>query len=200
MKHQIFVIHGGHASNSYEEYLKYLKEKEVTLGRLRSKDWKASLGEKLGEEFEVFAPKMPNQQNAKYLEWKIYFEKLIPLMESDVVLIGHSLGGIFLAKYLSEETFPKKIRATFLVAAPFDAPDGRSLADFVLSSSLNKFEQQGGDIFLYQSRDDDVVPFSNVEEYQRALPHAHVSVFDDMGHFNSEHFPELEKDIRSLKF
>ena len=105
MKQQIFVIHGGNASNSYHEYLKYLKAKKITLDDFHRKDWKTGLAEKLGRNFEVHNPAMPNKQNAKYLEWKIYFEKIIPLMKAPVILVGHSLGGIFLAKYLSEEKF-----------------------------------------------------------------------------------------------
>ena len=198
MSQQIFVIHGGDAYSNYEEYLEALRSKRVSLERLRSQDWKANLPKALGSDFDILLPRMPNGQNAKYLEWKIYFEKLVSLMESGVVLIGHSLGGIFLAKYLSEETLPIQVRATLLVAAPFNTPEIHPLADFVLSADLGMFAEQGGDITLYHSSDDQIVPFSNLNDYRRALPNARFVTFTDRGHFNAAEFPELVADLQAL--
>lgn len=195
---QVLVIHGGNAFDSYEEYLTDLRAKEVTLERLTAKDWKAMLGERLGSAFEVFTPRMPNGQNAKYLEWNIYFEKLFPLMDDGVILVGHSLGGIFLAKYLSEETVSKKIRATLFVAAPFNTAEIHPYADFNLSEPLTGVIKQGGDLFFYQSKDDQVVPYSNVKDYQRVFPSAHFTLVDGRGHFNDAIFPELEETLRTL--
>ncbi|MCC6643623.1 alpha/beta hydrolase [Candidatus Peregrinibacteria bacterium] len=198
MKQQIFVIHGGNASNSYAEYLKYLKTKKVDLKWLAAKDWKTELGKNLGQRFQVYNPQMPNKQNAKYLEWKIYFEKFIPLMSDQIILIGHSLGGIFLAKYLSEKKFPKKILATFLIAAPFNTPTKHPLADFNLLNDLSKLAIQGGQIYFYHSEDDRVVPFSNLKHYKKLLPSAMIRTFKKRGHFNESNFPELTKDLKNL--
>jgi len=43
---------------------------------------------------------MPCIENAKYNEWKIQFEKYLKRTDNDLILIGMSLGGIFLTKYL----------------------------------------------------------------------------------------------------
>lgn len=198
MGQQVFVIHGGNAFDTYEEFLKCLKEKEASLARLKEKRWKERLEERLGQDFAVFIPLMPNAQNAKYVEWKIWFEKLIPLMNDNVVLVGHSLGGIFLAKYLSENLFTKTIRGTFLVAAPFNTPLKHPDGDFILLQDLRGLAEQGGEIFIYQSKDDETVPCSNGEAYQKALPSAHFRDFTNRGHFVDKTFPELEEDIRSL--
>ena len=198
MKQQIVVIHGGHAFDTYEEYLANLKDKEVTLERLSFRDWKKNLPEVLGSEYEVLAPQMPNAQNARYEEWKIWFEKFIPFLRDEIIFVGHSLGGIFLVKYLSENKFPKKIKATFLVAAPFNTTEEHPRADFIISKDLSLFVKQGGEIFIYHSKDDKVVPYSNVSSYERALPSAHAKTFQDRGHFNLEEFPEIVEDIRNL--
>lgn len=144
---------------------------------------------------------MPNKQNAKYEEWKIWFEKIIPFLEDGAILIGHSLGGVFLARYLSESVFPKKIAATMLVAAPYfegRLRDGTRGEDFVAPDSLESFARQGGEIFLYHSEDDPVVPFSELAKYQAALPSATARVFKDRKHFNQPDFPELVADIQNL--
>jgi len=199
MKQQILVIHGGHSFDFYEKFFEFLKNYEINFEKLKTKDWKDTLGEKLGADFEVIFPKMPNAMNAKYSEYKIYFEKLIPFLENEVVLIGHSLGGIFLAKYLSENDFPKRILATFLVAASFDAKSAEySLGDFTLSGGLEKFQKQNERIFLCHSKDDDVVPFSDFEKYQKELPKAEAMVFEDRKHFNQPEFPEIIEAIKKL--
>jgi predicted alpha/beta hydrolase family esterase len=195
---QILIIHGGDAFQSYEEYLHDLKNKEFILERIKIQDWKSAIDKKLGEHYEVLAPRMPNAQNAKYQEWKIWFEKIIPLLNDNLILIGHSLGGIFLAKYLAEENISKRIRAMFLIAAPFVAPNQTHLGDFTLPASLQKLINQGGDIFLYHSRDDEVVPFADCEKYQKALPQAHARLFTNRQHFNQVELPEIIEDITKL--
>jgi uncharacterized protein len=198
MKRQVFVIHGGTAFDTYEEYLEALKTKEVDLARMRLRGWKATLEETLGEEYEVIAPRMPSSENAKYSEWKIWFEKFIPFLSDGVVFVGHSLGGMFLAKYLSEENLPKKIRAVLLVAAPYNTASEHPLADFILVKDLSGLAKQGGEIYLYHSKDDVVVPFSNFERFSRELRGSTNRIFADQGHFNREEFPEIVEDIRNL--
>ena len=198
---QIIVIHGGDTFETHEEYLSFLKSFEIDFERFKSgrKDWKVTLSEELGEGFEVILPSMPSKTNAKYIEWKIWFEKLIPFFKDSVIFVGHSLGAIFLAKYLSENEFPKKIAATFLVAGPYDDKDfEESLADFVLPEDLEKLVGQGGKIYLYHSKDDPVVPFADLEKYKKSLPSAEVRIFEDREHFSQVDFPELVEDIKGL--
>ncbi|MDE1975297.1 MAG: alpha/beta hydrolase [Patescibacteria group bacterium] len=198
-KHQVIVIHGGDNFETYEEYIQFLKDFPVDLDRLRTKGWKDTLQDRLGNDFEVLQPEMPNSFNARYSEWKIWFDKHVPLLEPEVVLVGHSLGGIFLAKYLAENDFQKKIAGTFLVAAPFDDKNADySLMDFVLPNSLSKFGKQGGKIFLYHSKDDDGVPFVDLDKYKKAIPSAKTIIFTDRGHFRQPEFPELVADIKAL--
>ena len=199
MKKQIIFIHGGETFETYNDYLEYLKGCEFDPYKERGEMWKDSLGEKLGSDFEVIAPQMPSQKNAKYLEWKLWFEKVIPYVKDSVVIVGHSLGGIFVAKYLSESDFPKKILATYLIAPPYDDKDSEySLADFVPLDTLERFEKQGGKIFIYQSKDDTLVPFINAEKYAKDLPKVTLVVFENKGHFLQEEFPELVESIKNL--
>ncbi|HYE23125.1 MAG TPA: alpha/beta hydrolase [Candidatus Paceibacterota bacterium] len=195
-KRQVVVIHGGETFDTYNQYLEALRSWEYDPMRPDYKDWKKRLPETLGETFDVLRPSMPSKYNAKYEEWKIWFEKIVPYLRDGVVLVGHSLGGLFLAKYLSENDVPVRISSTYLVAAPYAATDSiTTLADFALPNSLEKFSAQGGRIHLYHSTDDTVVPYSELSRYQAALPHARASVFADRAHFNQEEFPELVAEI-----
>lgn len=200
MKRQVLVIHGGTTFDTHKDYIFYLKNKEISLDKLKLlKDWKDTLEKELGENFEVLSPRMPNGTNARYEEWKIWFERIIPLLNNDLILVGHSLGGIFLAKYLSENKIPIRIKATILVAAPFDDEGSEeSLADFKLPPSLSKLAEQSGTIYLIQSKDDPTVPFAQLEKYKKALPNAKTIIFEDRGHFKQEAFPEIVELIKRL--
>src|SRR3972149_7814140 len=118
-KVQIFIIHGGMTFKNKKDYLHFLKTRKVSIEeKIR---WTDKFLEKhLGKNFEIIKPRMPLQDNAKYDEWKIHFERFFPQLRNNIILIGSSLGGIFLAKYLSEHKFPKKILATYLICPPYD--------------------------------------------------------------------------------
>lgn len=199
MKKQIIVIHGGDIFDSYKEYVAFLKSYKINFEKMKSGGWKDGLQKKLGKNFEVILPNMPNKYNAKFLEWKIWFEKIIPFLENKVILVGHSLGGIFLAKYLSENKFPKRILATLIIAAPYDDQDADySLADFKLKKDLSLLGKQSEKLFIWQSEDDDVVLFANFGKYKKALPNANYRRFKNKGHFIQKNFPEIVQEIRKI--
>lgn len=195
MTKQVIVISGGDSFNTYEEYVSSLKNCEITIDKFKpKKDWKSNLPQSLGEDYEVLLPRMPNSTNSKYNEWKIWFERMFAILNNEVILIGHSLGATFLLKYLSENIFPKQIRKLILVSTSSgDSPD---LAGFKPPASFDKLTKQVKNIFLFHSRDDVVVPFSEFEEIKKRLPQASTFVFDDRGHFNREEFPELVELIK----
>lgn len=198
-KQQVVFIHGGEVFETYETYLEDLKAREFDPYQEKEQRWKDTLAEDLGPGFEVFAPRMPSKGNAKYTEWKIMLEKLLPYLNDGCIFIGHSLGGVFLAKYIAEEKISKEISALYLIAAPFsDKDSGHSLADFTLPESLENIEKQVEDVFIYHSKDDFVVPFSAGEHYDKALSTATLQPFDDRGHFLGEEFPELLKSVREM--
>ena len=199
MKKQIILISGGMAFEKYEDFLKFLNEFTPSLEYLNKKSWKDNLQEELGSDFDVVKLQMPNKMNAKYSEWKIYFEKYAPLFNDEIILIGHSLGGIFLAKHLSENEFQKKIKAVILVAPPFTTEGmDESLGDFEPLGLLGKLSKQVGKIYLLFSKDDPIVPFNQLEEYKTALPSAEVIAFENKEHFGQESFPELLDLIKSI--
>ena len=147
---------------------------------------------------------MPLQDNAKYDDWKIWFERYIPFLHDNVVLIGGSLGGIFLAKYLSENKFPKKILATFLVCPPFNdtlpLSNENVVNGFTLKQNLSLLEKNSPNLYLMFSKDDDVVPASHAEKYRNKLKNAKIIIYKSKnGHFRISKFPEIVKIIKKLK-
>lgn len=196
---QLVFVHGGESFATYKDYLDALRSWDYDPTSAPVQKWRDTLQSELGEQWQMLMPTMPSKYNAKYLEWCIWFDKVVPHLQDDVVLIGHSLGGIFLAKYLEEGSMPMKIKATFLIAAPHsETEEGESLADFVLPERLDRFAAQAGKLFLYHSKDDDVVPFGELSHYQAQLPDATVRIFSDRGHFLGPELPEIIADVEAL--
>ena len=142
---------------------------------------------------------MPLQDNARYDDWKIHFERYLPKLKNHIILIGSSLGGIFLAKYLSENKFPKKILSVYLICPPFDntLPSEDLVNGFKLKSNLSLIEKNCRKINLLFSKDDGVVPVAHAEKYKKKLKNASIIIYKSKnGHFNISKFPELIKMIK----
>lgn len=198
-KQQVVIVPGGKTFKTYQDYLDYLKNTEVDLEKYMEKDWKSQLQEDLGEEYEVFLLKMPNPTNAKYKEWKLFFDKIISLLRENPILVGHSLGGVFLVRHLSENNLNSKVLDSMLIGAPYSEKESQEyLEEFIVPDNLEGFRAQNKNIFIYHSKDDPVVPYINFKKYQEAFPQAITRSFEDKGHFKQSEFPELVKDIKSL--
>jgi predicted alpha/beta hydrolase family esterase len=159
-KHQIVIIDGGESFANDAEALDWLMKCDWDL-MAKMPSWKKWLADGLSDHFDTIRIDMPNTMNAKYEEWKIWFEKYFKHIHgthhhlthkttleriaekkhdedthTKLILIGHSLGGTFLMKYLSESGFPRGIDALHLVAPALD-DDGlqdESLATFRFST------------------------------------------------------------------
>lgn len=202
MNKELIFIHGGQAWSDYEAFLAHLQTTELwNVLSERPKRWKDTLRAELGSGYDIYLPSMPNSDNAKYLEWKLWFERYLALVHDGVVLVGHSQGGYFLLKYLSEETLPVRPAALVLVAAPAEPDDfgGEDGGDFAFDQDkLPSVAAQVDRVCIFHSRDDEVVPYRHAEVLAAALPGATLKTFEDRGHFLEATFPELIEEIRAL--
>jgi len=155
----------------------------------------------LGADFDIIRPRFPSPDNAKYLEWKINFERYLPLLKNGVILIGSSLGGVFLAKYLSEHKLSKKISAVFLIAPPYSntLPGEYYDGGFNLKSDLSLIEKNCKNVILLFSEDDESVPVIHATKYSQKLSKAKIMIFKSKnGHFVIKEFPEIIKLIKEI--
>jgi predicted alpha/beta hydrolase family esterase len=196
---QIIVIHGGTTFEEYEKYLESLSTKTLNIDRFVYKPmWKELLQDNLGDEFQVLTPSMPNKSNARYSEWKIWFEHVSSLFNDNCILIGHSLGAIFLAKYLSENDLGIKIKATILIAAPYDDDSEEDLGDFKIESLTETLTEQAGRLVFFNGLDDPVISHHDLEQYQKQLPSAEFIIQSAPDHFMRVEFPELVSLLKNL--
>jgi uncharacterized protein len=166
--------------------------------------WKKWLEMGLSDTVETIQPHMPNTMNAKYAEWKIWFEKYFQYIRNDkkLILLGHSLGGIFLVKYLSENTFPRKIDQLHLISPVYDnaGVSDESVATFAFDpENLPHITKQVRAIHIWHSEDDTIVPIDHSERYQKWLAGSELHRFKDRGHFiGNSHFVELFLEIQKV--
>lgn len=181
-KKQILFLHSGGPQGPHEG----------------SNDLVHSLREALGEDYLVLYPMMPDPENPAYDLWKQRFEQELEAAGDGVVLVGHSLGGSVLLKFLSEEGSTKAIGGLCIVAAPYWGGAGWQVEEYMLTTDFARKLPHIPRIFLYHSRNDEVVPFEHVQHYGEDLRWATIRIFENQGHLFSSGLPELVRDIKNL--
>ncbi len=186
------IVHG---SNSSEKHANEgLPENE--------RHWKPWLKKELEKRnIKVSNELYPTNWKPSYEEWKKVFER--NKIDENTILIGHSSGGAFLVRWLSEAK--KKIKKLILVS-PGKA--GKQRRDYLSNlygdkaiKNIGQYVNEG--IFLFTSNDDIPQHIQGAEEYKTELP-ARVVELKNHGHFTlgdmgTEEFPELLNAILNDK-
>lgn len=120
MSKQVLFVHSAGPQNAHEG----------------SDAFKASLVQQLSNDYQWVAPPMPFPEDPTYAQWKSVLDESFASLNDDVILIGHSLGGSVLLKYLSEETCHVSISTLCLIASPFWGVDQWRRKDFVLAEDF----------------------------------------------------------------
>ncbi len=195
---QIIFIRWWEAFYTEEQFYESFKKKKYNPYKIKQK-WRDWISWSLSENFETLKPDMPNKRNAKYKAWKIRFEKLFSYLTDDkIIIVWNSLWWTFLAKYLSENDFPKNIDQLHLVAPAFD--DEWLVDEYIWDFALDEtkvadIEEKAEKVFLYFSEDDPIIPFKQHYNYKKLLKNSEFFIFKDRLHFSQPSFPELLENI-----
>ena len=180
---KILVIHGaGEGSYEYDEPLANFVRGQ------------------LDDPMQLAYPKFEGLERGDWSQIQQELTAALSNLADDGQIIGHSLGGAAILKLLSEQNHPRRINGLFLVAIPYICKDGEwAMEDLSVDNDFADHLPDCGDIRLYHSRDDDIVPFNHVHLYAEKLKQATVTVVDGHGHqFASKPFLELAKDLKQL--
>jgi uncharacterized protein len=181
---QILFIHGSGGEGAYEED-----------GILV-----ASLQSVLGSAYEVRYPKMPLEDSAGYADWKARIAKELSALDGEVILVAHSVGGSILLKYLTEERVETPLAGLFLLATPyFGGDENWNYPEMNLPQDFATWLPSIPRIFLYHSRDDEVVPFAHLAMYAAKLPQAIVRIVDGRGHQFGKDLADVAGDVGSSR-
>ena len=191
MKHAL-IVHGYYTKNEYSDadrptpsndhWLPWLSKQLVTAGIF------------------TVAVEMPEPYQPDYAAWKCELERYD--IDEETVLVGHSCGGGFLVRWLSETD--KKVGKVVLVAPwlgyEFDSLEGdftTAFFDFVIDPTLA--EKTRGLTVMYSTDDMEAVQKS-VANLRQQVKGVEYRVFTDKRHFTrrslgGEVFPELSDAI-----
>lgn len=181
MKTTLLIIHGA-GPRSY----KVLHEK-----------WVPFMSKSLGPDYHIIAPQMPHPELPQYALWKDTITKNLKTIKGPIILVGHSLGGTILMKYLTEENVKNNILAFYTIASPYFGPNGGwNYHDFYTPQKPSELLLKMP-VYSYHSSDDAIVPFSHQGLLTSKLLHTVKRTFPDQGHeFNRRPFIEIIDDIK----
>lgn len=153
----------------------------------------------LGDSYHVFYPMMPDPETPEYLSWREQLELSLALLDEEIFLVGHSLGGAVILKYLSEEKITNKIKGLFLIAVPFWGKDDEwQIEEFILQEDFAKTMPSIQKTVLYHSIDDEWVPSEHMISYQRKLRTAVTHLVPGRDHEFKNGLPILAEEIKKL--
>lgn len=153
----------------------------------------------VGPNQPLLAPQMPSPADPSCTAWQSCLEQHLATVRTEVVLIGHSLGGAVLLKLLSETSVPVTIAGLFLIAAPYwGADDDWQNSSFALADDFTRRLPPLPALFLYHSDHDPIVPFAHALRYAEAMPHAVLRRLPGRDHTFSDGLPQLATDSQGF--
>lgn len=132
-------------------------------------------------------PEMPVAYNPSYENWKKTFEQFD--VDEETMLVGHSCGGGFLVRWLSENKI--KVGKVVLVA-PWLDPE-RELNTGMFDFEIDKdFPQRTGKTVIMYSTDDMSHILESISILKSKVTGAEFQEFTDKGHFVLEDLKSVE--------
>jgi predicted alpha/beta hydrolase family esterase len=158
-----------------------------------------SLRRELGPGFNVYYPRMPNEDDPSCHAWKAALAQEIAGLRDGAIVVGHSIGGTILINALAEAPPKRKLAGIFLIAAPFVGPGGWPSDDVSTPTDLRARLSRDTPVYLYIGSEDDTVPPVHVELYAAAIPGATVRRLPRRDHQLNDDLAEVAADIRALR-
>jgi predicted alpha/beta hydrolase family esterase len=137
-------------------------------------------------------PELPKPYEPKYEDWKRIFEQLQP--DKDTLLVGHSCGGGFLLRWLSENKHIKVGKV--MLVAPSLGQDWEDTTGFMNFKIDPDFINRTDGVTIFYSDDDKPGIGEAVSRITELIPKAKLITFHGRGHFTEKsnliiEFPEL---------
>lgn len=157
-------------------------------GGYPEENWFPWLKEQLEKEnCKVFVPQFPTPENQTPETWFEVFDKYRDEVDSNTILIGHSLGGSFLLRVL--ESLKKPVKAAFFVATPIGIPP---IVNWSGDKSFTghpfkweKIKKNSKNFYAYHSDNDPYVGLKNGEQLAKKLGTKLIFI-PKSGHFNKK--------------
>jgi len=158
----------------------------------------SALEQALGKGYKVFYPRLESNEAASDFDWVSQIGKKIDDLKDRAIVVAHSLGASMLLKYLSENTVSKKITSVFLIAAPFWSGTEEWKQGLKLREDFAQSLPPDIPVFFYHCRDDEEVPFAQLNAYKEKLPEATYREIQKGGHQFDNNLDPIVRDIKRM--
>ncbi len=152
--------------------------------------WLAEELKKSGIEAEV--PTLPDSENPNWEKWSKALDTL--KLDKNTVVVGHSLGGTLITRYLEDRKI--KIKKAFLIAAPFTNCNIPEITD-ITKQPVSEFVRNLSDFEIWGSDNDPYVSQEEAQKYGNVLAKS-VKTFPSAEHFMTTDFPELLDQVKTV--
>jgi len=133
------------------------------------------------EGFKVYVPEMPGGYFPKKNDWVKVIEKFEP--DDHWILIGHSLGGVAILRYL--EKVIKPIGQAILVAVPFEPMSFKPIENFFLDEfDWEKIRENCPKFDIVNESKDSVIPVEYGQKFADKLK-GKLHILPGYSHFHS---------------
>lgn len=141
-------------------------------------------------------PEMPNGYEPNYAVWKETFENLKP--DENTTLVGHSCGGGFLVRWLSENN--TKVDKVILVAPWIDPEKNNIDPEFFTFEIDEHLKEKTNELTMIYSDNDYADVSMSVDVLKKKLKDVQLIELTGKGHFinssmGTNEFPELLAEI-----
>lgn len=162
-------------------------------------------GELEKRDCQVFVPQFPHPKNHHLSDWLNILKEYKQYINEQTILIGHSLGGLFLLRVLERLENQNLVAAAFFVATPigvkpilyYDSDEKFSGFEF----DWEKIKEGARHFKVYHSDNDPYVSLGNGKELAKHL-NEDLTFIPNVGHINAESgykkFDLLLKDIEKI--
>lgn len=147
-------------------------------------------------EISTQTPEMPRAFEPNYQVWAKEFERYE--ITPDTILVGHSCGGGFLVRWLSEH---KDVTVgKVILVAPWMDPDREETTDFFEFEIDPDIVKRTKSFTIFYSDNDHISVEKTVQRLKGKVPGCVLKEFHNYGHFTQENmktpeFPELLKAL-----
>ncbi len=144
-------------------------------------------GELMSRAIHAVTPDVPNAWVPDYAAWQQEFER--HPVNATTLLVGHSCGGGFILRWLSEHTEVRVARV--LLVAPWLDPAREETTDFFDFAIDPTLSRRTDGVVVFVSDDDHASIHASVAIIMKSLVGTGLREFVGRGHFCTDEFPEL---------
>lgn len=144
-----------------------------------TRDWMPWIKRELGKKkIKVYIPDMPNTEEPEVDKWIEHISKVVGKPDKNTILIGHSLGGNAILRYLQQMKSGQKVGAAIIVASwlnrrkgKFRTPARRKMMSpwFKTPLYFNRIAKHSESFTALYSDDDRYVPKSAAQILKKKL-------------------------------